>query len=113
MGAQERLLRNLLRLGTAAEHPQPDSEHAMLIRHHQILERLRGTATDGVGPIARIEASVTGSEQWVPFFPRDGVFDEPREEFDAELSALRNRLPDTATQPGQQVVSARIGLTHD
>jgi hypothetical protein len=51
-------------------------------------KRLRGTAVDGVGPIARIEASVTGSDEWVPFFPRDGVFDEPREEFDADVSAL-------------------------
>ena len=53
-----------------------------------VQRRLRGTATDGVGPIARIEASVTGSDHWVPFFPRDGVFDEPREEFEADLSAL-------------------------
>jgi hypothetical protein len=50
--------------------------------------RIRGTVIDGVGPIARIEASVTGSDQWVPFFPRDGVFDEQREEFDVDVSTL-------------------------
>jgi hypothetical protein len=43
---------------------------------------------DGVGPIARIEASVTGADEWVPFFPRDGVFDEQREEFDVDVTAL-------------------------
>jgi hypothetical protein len=51
-------------------------------------KRLRGTAIDGVGPIARLEVSVTGTDQWVPYFPKDGVFDESREEFDVDLSAL-------------------------
>jgi hypothetical protein len=51
-------------------------------------KRIRGVVIDGVGPIARIEASVTGSDEWVPFFPRDGVFDEQREEFDADVTAL-------------------------
>ena len=50
--------------------------------------RVAGTVVDGVGPIARIEASVTGTDEWVPFFPQDGVFDEPREEFDADLSTI-------------------------
>jgi hypothetical protein len=51
-------------------------------------KRIRGVVIDGVGPVARIEASVTGSDEWVPFFPRDGVFDEQREEFDADVTAL-------------------------
>jgi hypothetical protein len=51
-------------------------------------KRLRGVATDGVGPISRFEASVAGSDVWVPFFPKDGVFDQAREEFDADVSAL-------------------------
>jgi hypothetical protein len=49
---------------------------------------IRGTVVDGVGPIARIEVSVAGTDHWVPFFPKDGVFDEQREEFDADISAL-------------------------
>ncbi len=51
-------------------------------------KRVKGTVVDGVGPIARIEASVTGSDQWIPLFPKDGVFDQPREAFDADISAL-------------------------
>jgi hypothetical protein len=51
-------------------------------------KRVRGIVIDGVGPIARIEASVTGADEWVPFFPRDGVFDEQREEFDVDVTAL-------------------------
>lgn len=55
--------------------------------------RIQGTAIDGVGPIARIEASVTGTDQWIPFFPRDGVYDEPREDFDADVSTLAPQGP--------------------
>jgi len=50
--------------------------------------RVRGTVVDGVGPIARIEVSVVGSDQWIPLSPKDGIFDEAREEFDADVSAL-------------------------
>jgi len=50
--------------------------------------RIRGVAVDGVGPIARIEAGVAGTDEWIPFFPRDGVFDQAREEFDVDLSTL-------------------------
>lgn len=50
--------------------------------------RARGVAIDGVGPISRIEASVAGSDRWIPFFPTDGVFDEPREEFEVDLTSL-------------------------
>jgi hypothetical protein len=49
---------------------------------------VRGTVVDGLGPIARIELSVVGSDDWQPFFPRDGVFDEEREEFEADVSTF-------------------------
>jgi hypothetical protein len=50
--------------------------------------RVQGVALDGVGPIERIELSVAGTDEWYPFFPVDGVFDEPREEFDADLGII-------------------------
>ncbi len=50
--------------------------------------RLVGTVTDGLGPIARVEVSVAGSEQWIPLAPTDGIFDEAREEFAISLSSL-------------------------
>lgn len=50
--------------------------------------KIRGTAIDGVGPISRIEISIPGTNDWYPFFPRDGVFDEQREEFDADVSSF-------------------------
>ncbi len=50
--------------------------------------RVSGTAVDGVGPIARIEMSVAGSGEWYPFFPRDGIYDQQREDFDVDVSAL-------------------------
>ena len=50
--------------------------------------RIRGVATDGVGPITRIEVGVAGSDEWTPFHPTDGIFDEQREEFDADVSTV-------------------------
>lgn len=50
--------------------------------------KLVGEVVDGVGPIARLDVSVAGSDEWRPLFPKDGVFDEPSEQFDADVSAL-------------------------
>lgn len=49
---------------------------------------VRGTVVDQLGPIARIEAAVAGTDDWVPFFPTDGVFDEEREPFEADVSSF-------------------------
>lgn len=49
---------------------------------------LRATAIDGVGPIARLEVGIAGRRAWYPFYPRDGIFDEQREEFDLDLSSV-------------------------
>lgn len=54
---------------------------------------LQGIALDGVGPIARIEVSLAGSDEWLPFFPADGIFDEQREEFDVDLKNTAKTLP--------------------
>lgn len=44
--------------------------------------------TDGVGPIARLEVAVAGTDEWFPFDPTDGVFDDPSESFELDLSAV-------------------------
>lgn len=49
---------------------------------------LRGTATDGVGPIARVEVAVAGSDEWYPVAPSDGVFDENAETFQVDLRSI-------------------------
>ncbi|HEX2731387.1 MAG TPA: hypothetical protein VHM70_07280 [Polyangiaceae bacterium] len=49
---------------------------------------LSGTATDGIGPIARIEVAVAGSDEWYSVTPADGVLDEPSEEFRLDLTPL-------------------------
>jgi hypothetical protein len=54
---------------------------------------VKGIAQDGVGPIARIEVSVAGSDEWFPFFPADGIFDEQREELDLDLKNVVKTLP--------------------
>lgn len=50
--------------------------------------RLSGRAIDGVGPIKRIEVSVAGSDEWYPFEPKDGIFDEQSEDFEADISSF-------------------------
>ena len=52
-------------------------------------QRIRGSVVDGVGPIARIEVSVDPNPSlWIPFFPTDGIFDDPTENFDLDVSSL-------------------------
>jgi hypothetical protein len=49
---------------------------------------LSGVATDGVGPIARVEVALAGSDEWYSVAPVDGVFDEAKEEFRVDLALL-------------------------
>jgi hypothetical protein len=55
---------------------------------------------DGVGPIARIEMGVAGSGEWYPFFPRDGIYDQPNEDFDVDVSAF--------APTGGAIISVRV-----
>lgn len=50
--------------------------------------KLVGSVTDGLGPIARIELSVAGSEDWRPIFPKDLVFDSATETFDVDVTSI-------------------------
>lgn len=56
-------------------------------------KHVQGVAIDGVGPIARIEVSLAGSDEWTPFFPTDGIFDEQREEFDLDVGKIAPTVP--------------------
>jgi hypothetical protein len=55
--------------------------------------RVQGLAQDGVGPIQRIDVALAGRDEWVPFFPKDGIFDEAREEFDFDATVLSGAGP--------------------
>ncbi len=50
--------------------------------------QLKGQVVDGIGPIARIEVSIAGSDEWRPLGAGDGVLDEADESFDANVAAL-------------------------
>lgn len=50
--------------------------------------RAKFKVTDGVGPIAHLEISVAGRDEWLPFEPVDGVFDDATEAFELDLSAV-------------------------
>ncbi len=51
-------------------------------------KKITGIALDGASAIQRIEAAVAGTEDWAPFAPLDGIFDELREEFELDVSSL-------------------------
>jgi hypothetical protein len=62
-----------------------DNTPPTLVGLELVGKRLRGRAVDGVGPIARIEVSVAGSNEWFPLQPTDAIFDEPTEVFDVDV----------------------------
>ena len=55
--------------------------------------KIHGRAIDGVGPIKRIEIAVAGTDEWYPFFPKDGIFDQQAEDFDADVSSFTPKGP--------------------
>lgn len=59
--------------------------------------RVKGRAIDGVGPIKRIEISIVGSDEWFPFEPKDGIFDEQSEDFEADVSSFAPQGASLAT----------------
>ncbi len=80
----QRAKQHQLESGTVlVDNTPPDI--AQLKANGRIIE---GVVIDGVGPVQRIEMSVAGSEVWYPFYPKDGIFDEQREEFSADVSSF-------------------------
>lgn len=61
--------------------------------------KLSGDVADGLGPIARIEVAVAGTDDWRPLFPSDSIFDDASEHFDADLTGI---IP-----PGSWLVAVR------
>jgi hypothetical protein len=50
--------------------------------------RLTLTASDGIGPIARVEIALVGERSFYPLAPSDGILDEATEAFDADIAGL-------------------------
>ena len=61
--------------------------------------KLKADIVDGLGPIARVDFALDGRTEWRPLLPKDGVFDEPTEEIDVDLSAILS--------PGPHLVAVR------
>lgn len=91
----DRVLTHSLESGTVLVDNTPPVFKALAINGR----RLTGEVVDGLGPIARIEVSLAGTDEWRPIYPKDGVFDEPAEDFDANIAAL---IP-----PGSHIVAVR------
>ncbi|WP_437295445.1 hypothetical protein [Sorangium sp. So ce426] len=80
----ERTLRHSLESGTVLVDSTPPVFRALALQGR----RLTGEVADGLGPVARVEVSIAGLEEWRPIFPSDGVFDEAVEPFEADLGAI-------------------------
>jgi hypothetical protein len=91
----DRVLTHSLESGTVLVDNTPPVFKALAMNGR----RVTGEVVDGLGPIARIEVSLAGSDEWRPIYPSDGVFDEPAEAFDANIAAL---IP-----PGSHIVAVR------
>lgn len=91
----DRVLTHSLESGTVLVDNTPPVFKSLAINGR----RLTGEVVDGLGPIARIEVSLAGTDEWRPIYPKDGVFDEPAEDFDANIAAL---IP-----PGSHIVAVR------
>jgi hypothetical protein len=48
--------------------------------------RVTGEIADGVGPISRLDVAVDGRDEWHPYLPKDGIFDQPVEAFDIDVT---------------------------
>ena len=91
----DRVTRHALESGTILVDNTPPVFRALDLKGR----RLTGEVVDGVGPISRIEVSVAGSDEWRPIFPRDGIFDQPAEAFDTDISSV--------VPPGAAIVAVR------
>lgn len=50
--------------------------------------KISGSASDGIGPVRRIEVRVAGQSEWIPIDPKDGIFDQPTETFEIDLATF-------------------------
>lgn len=80
----DRVRRHSLESGTVLVDNTPPVFKALSLAGR----RLAGEVVDGLGPIARIELSIAGTDEWRPLFPSDGVLDEPAEVFDADVTSI-------------------------
>lgn len=90
-----RVTRHSLESGIVLVDNTPPVFKALSLQGRQ----LRGELVDGLGPIARIDVAVAGTDEWQPLFPKDGVFDEPVEAFDANVASI--------VPPGSHLVAVR------
>jgi hypothetical protein len=50
--------------------------------------RITGEIADGVGPVSRLDIAVDGRTEWHPYLPKDGIFDQPVEAFDIDVTTF-------------------------
>ncbi|WP_235880300.1 hypothetical protein [Polyangium aurulentum] len=91
----DRVRRHSLESGTVLVDNTPPVYKALALQGR----KLSGEIVDGLGPVARIEVSIAGSDEWRPLFPTDGIFDEPAEAFSVDIASI--------VPPGAHIVAVR------
>lgn len=84
-----RVKRHELESGVVLVDNTPPSLEGLVLAGRTV----RGRVIDGLGPVQRIEVSVAGKDEWYPVEPSDGIFDEQREEFEFDASAITQDRP--------------------
>jgi hypothetical protein len=91
----DRVRRHSLESGTVLVDNTPPVYKALALQGR----KLSGEIVDGLGPVARIEVAIAGSDEWRPLFPTDGIFDEPAEAFSVDVASI--------VPPGAHIVAVR------
>ena len=80
----DRVTRHVLESGPILVDNTPPLFRALTLNGR----RLTGEVFDGLGPIARIEMAVAGTDDWRPLSPTDGIFDDASERFEVDVSSI-------------------------
>lgn len=108
-----RALKHSLESNVVLVDNTPPRIEGLSVRGRSVSGRVR----DGVGPIRRIEVKLAGRDEWIPFEPKDGIFDQAEEEFVLDLTPLTPSGPELLTlrafdtAGNSEVAHLRLGET--
>lgn len=91
----DRVQRHSLESGMVAVDNTPPVFRELVVQGRKV----RGEIVDGLGPISRIDVAVDGRQEFRPYLPKDGIFDEATEAFEIDLAPLLG--------PGSHLIALR------
>jgi hypothetical protein len=91
----ERITRHALESGPVLVDNTPPLFRSLTLQGR----RLVGEVVDGLGPIARVEVAIAGTDDWRPLSPGDGIFDDAAERFEVDVASI--------VAPGNWLIAVR------